>query len=165
MQTEAGEYIVGAYLQHFHGCGIILYNVRPPGGSIAGLNELDVLGLNLVEKTAFLCEVTTHLHGMRPKTCLKMEAKHRIQKQYAQAHLSGFTVRYMVWSPRVFPAQVKQLEAVGFEVVVNAAFTRAVQQLREIARKTKHDTGNSFMRTLQILEHLKPEPAAKRAEA
>lgn len=87
---------VGAYLQHRYDCGIILYNVRPPGGKLAGLNELDVIGLNLPAKQAFLCEVTTHLHGMRPQMVVKMPEKHRQQKLYANAHLQGFAVRYQI---------------------------------------------------------------------
>jgi hypothetical protein len=155
MATEAGEFIVGAYLQHIHKCGIILYNVRPPGGRLAGLNELDVIGLNLPAKEAFMCEVTTHLHGMRPQMVLRMPRKHEQQKLYAKAHLQGFSVRYQVWSPLVTPKQSETLRAVGFEVIVNADFTRAVEELKQIAKETKYDTGNPFMRTLQILGHLK----------
>lgn len=156
MPTEAGEHIVGAYLQHIYRCGVILYNARPPGGKLAGLSELDVIGLNLRDKAAFLCEVTTHLHGMRPQAVKKIEQKHVIQMQYAAEMLPGFSVRYMLWSPRVFPRQVAELRSLtSSELVVNEDFTRAVEQLRAIARKAKHDTGNPFMRTLQILEHLR----------
>lgn len=155
MPTEAGEYIVGAYLQHIHGCGIILYNVRPPGGKLEGLRELDVLGLNLPENKGYLCEVTTHLHGMRPQTLEKMPAKHEQQKKYAAAHLGGFGVRYMLWSPLVTDSQAEALRKIGFEVVVNGDFTKAVDELKGIAKKTKHDTRNPFMRTLQILAHLR----------
>jgi hypothetical protein len=153
--TEAGEYIVGAYLQHVQDCGIVLYNVRNPGGGLAGLNELDVIGLNLPKKHAFLCEVTTHLHGMRPQVLDKMPAKHAQQQKYATEHLDGFAIRYMLWSPIVTPRQAERLREVGFEVVVNQDFADAVGKLRAIAKSTKHDTGNPFMRTLQILEHLK----------
>lgn len=155
MATEAGEFIVGAYLQEVEKCGIVLYNVRQPGGKLAGLNELDVIGLNLPARTAFLCEVTTHLHGMRPQMLLKMPSKHEQQKKYAADHLQGFAVRYMLWSPRVTPKQAEALQAVGFEVVVNGDFTNKVKELQVRARQTKHDTGNPFMRTLQILAHLK----------
>jgi hypothetical protein len=156
LATEAGEFIVGAYLTHIHNCGIILYNTRPPGGKLAGLNELDVIGLNLPEKKAFLCEVTTHLHGMRPATLDKMPAKHRQQKLYALSHLNGFATRYMVWSPLVTPRQAEALRQVGFdEVIVNADYTRAVDELRKVARSTKADLGNPFMRTIQILAHLR----------
>lgn len=156
MATEAGEYIVGAYLQHICDCGVILYNTRLPGGKLTGLNELDVLGLNLPNKAAYLCEVTTHLHGMRPQAASKAEAKLIYQRLYAEKALQGFRVRHMLWSPLVAPGLVKKLKQTEFELVINADFTRAVEQLEVIAKETKHDTGNPFMRTLQILAHLKP---------
>ena len=65
MKTEIGEYIVGAYLKQKCGCDFVDYNVRPPGGGLEGLAELDVVGLNFEKGQAFLCEVTTHLHGLR----------------------------------------------------------------------------------------------------
>ena len=68
MITDVGEYIVGAYLKLILKCDIIDYNIRPPGGGLEGLHELDVLGLNFKKRTAYLCEVTTHIRG--PKTGL-----------------------------------------------------------------------------------------------
>lgn len=58
-----GELIVGAYLKQIEGCDFIEYNVRSRGGGLKGLDELDVIGLNFVTNTAYLCEVTTHLLG------------------------------------------------------------------------------------------------------
>jgi hypothetical protein len=84
--TEAGEYIVGAYLQHFHDCDIVVYNERQKGGKLAGLSELDVVGLNLVKQEAFLCEVTTHILGMLIKdvayTIDKVKRKYKAQQGY-----------------------------------------------------------------------------------
>ena len=60
MLTDIGEYIVGTYLQLIEECDFIDYNVRPPGGGLKGLSELDVVGLNLHTSTAYLCEVITH---------------------------------------------------------------------------------------------------------
>lgn len=156
MATEAGEFIVGAYLQHVCDCPVVLYNSRLPGGGLKGLPELDVIGINLRARTAFLCEVTTHLHGMRPAAVKKIQTKHDKQKHYGAAMLDGYALRFQLWSPRVFPGQVAELNAVeGLELIVNGDYRKAVEQLRAIAKKTKHDTGNPFMRTLQILEHLK----------
>ena len=45
MLTDVGEYLVGAYLQLFENCDFVDYNVRPPGGGMKGLGELDVVGL------------------------------------------------------------------------------------------------------------------------
>lgn len=63
MKTEMGEYVVGGYLKIIKGCDFIDYNVRPPGGGLEGLNEIDVVGLDFRKKTVFLCEVTTHIIG------------------------------------------------------------------------------------------------------
>lgn len=156
MATEAGEFVVGAYLTHLRGCGIILYNTRPPGGKLAGLHELDVIGLNLAEKKAYLCEVTTHLRGLRPVTLERIPAKHKQQKLYAENHLAGFATRFMFWSPLVTPRQAEALRLVGFDdVIVNGDYTRAVDELRKVAKGTKADLGNPFMRTIQILAHLR----------
>ena len=64
MKTEMGEYLVGAYLRIIKGCDFIDYNVRRPGGGMSGLDELDVIGLDFKDRTAYLCEVTTHLDGL-----------------------------------------------------------------------------------------------------
>lgn len=57
MATEMGEYLVGAYLQLEQQCDVLSFNVRPPGGGLKGLQELDVVGLNFKTNTAYLCEV------------------------------------------------------------------------------------------------------------
>src|SRR2546425_5073707 len=102
---EVGVYIVGAYLKLIEGCDFVDYNVRPPGGGLKGLEELDVVGLRLKDHTVFLCEVTTHLWGLRHKTSAKaverMKKKHERQRQYAQDYLRQFTPKYMMWSPVV----------------------------------------------------------------
>ena len=48
MNTEMGEYIVGSYLNLIVKCNVVDYNVRRPGGRLIGLNELDVMGLELL---------------------------------------------------------------------------------------------------------------------
>lgn len=65
MAVEMGEYVAGAYLKLVLGCDFIDYNVRPPGGGLEGLGELDVVGLDFKAQTAYLCEVTTHVRGLR----------------------------------------------------------------------------------------------------
>jgi hypothetical protein len=41
------------------------------------------------------------------------------------------------------------------QLIINDEYTKCVDELRELARKQTHDSGNPFFRTLQILEHLK----------
>ena len=71
MSPEIGEKLVGAYLKVIEKCDFISYNVRPPGGGRRGLEELDVVGLKFADKTAFLCEVTTHLRSMLYKDTMR----------------------------------------------------------------------------------------------
>ena len=163
MKTEIGEYIVGAYLKMIENCIFVDYNVRPPGGGLKGLAEFDVLGLNFETKTAYLCEVTTHilglLYGKGPDaTFNKVREKHKRQKEYAGRYLKEFkTVRFMFWSPIVsrgkLSAQLTTLKSL--ELVINEEYTAKVDLLRSRAKEVTQDTGNPFFRTLQILERLR----------
>lgn len=114
MKTNIGEYIVGAYLKIIKYCDFVDYNVRHPGGGLKGLNELDVVGLDFKNKKAYLCEVTTHITGLLYKdnktTVKRIKNKHKIQKEYAEAHLSSFPVRYyMFWSGLLLSLKVTLL--------------------------------------------------------
>ncbi|MDP1690346.1 MAG: hypothetical protein Q8L52_04085 [bacterium] len=161
--TDIGEYIVGAYLKIVEGCDVIDYNVRPLGGGLKGLGELDVIGMNFKTKTVFICEVTTHLCGLQygvgyEGTFKKVESKHKRQIAYAKEYLNAFdTKRFMLWSPRVPIGKmtVELAKLKKLELVINGEYTKKVDELRSIAKKTTNDMGNPFFRTLQILEHLR----------
>lgn len=45
MSPEMGEYVVGAVLRLIENCDVVDYNVRPPGGGMAGLGELGLASL------------------------------------------------------------------------------------------------------------------------
>lgn len=162
MLTDVGEYIVGAYLQLIEGCDFIDYNVRVPGGGLEGLGELDVIGLNFSNNTAYLCEVTTHIRGLQygnnQATVERIRHKHERQRAYAQNHLTQFNnFVYMLWSP-VVPVgyQTEHLAQIeGLQLVINGEYKRRVEQLRELAGSTTHDARNPFFRILQILEHMR----------
>lgn len=162
IKTDIGEYIVGAYLKIIKECDFVDYNVRPPGGGLEGLNELDVVGLDFKNKTAYLCEVTTHIRGVLYKnnitTVNKINIKYKRQKEYANKYLSDFPKRYfMFWSPVVPKGYVtKELEKIdGLELVINVKYTQCIDELRLKAKELTNDVGNPFFRMLQILEHLK----------
>jgi len=113
MLTDIGEYIVGAYLKLELNCKFVDYNVRPPGGGLPGLEELDVLGLDLENSLAYLCEVTTHIRGLlygdNKTTVERIRKKYERQKQYASKYLNRFDkIRYMFWSPVVPKGYVTQ---------------------------------------------------------
>ena len=162
MKTEVGEYIVGAYLKIIKECDFVDYNVRPPGGGLEGLNELDVVGLDFKNKIAYLCEVTTHIIGLLYKdnrtTVERIKTKYERQKEYANKQLLDFSNRhFMFWSPVVPKGYItSELEKIdGLELVINRKYTQCIDELKEKAKKKTNDEGNPFFRMLQILEHLR----------
>lgn len=160
---EMGEYVVGAYLKLVERCDVVDYDVRLPGGGLAGLNELDVVGFCFKEGKAFLCEVTTHIDGVlygssSRDTLAKLRSKHEHQKVYADAMLASFPNRvYQFWSPRVPKGKLLDglADLTDLEVIANGDYTRRVRELEKMAKKAHHDTGNPFFRALQILGALR----------
>ena len=169
MQTDIGEYIVGAYLAIIADCPFVQYNVRAPGGGLDGLNELDVVGLNVDTGTAYLCEVATHLDGLNygtgnAATIARIAKKHEWQRGYATEHLVAFPQRhYMLWSPVVpIGALTAGLGTLAdLELVINGDYTARIAALRARAWQNTADHNNPFFRTLQILEHLKESPPSR----
>ena len=171
MNTDIGEYIVGAYLQIIKGCDLVCYNLRISEGKLKGLNELDVLGLDLKNKTAYLCEVTTHIKGLLYKnnnqTIKKIKDKYNFQKKYANKCLPKyFKKEYMFWSPVVPKGKLtkvfnKNKKFNGLKFVINEKYTECINELREKAKELSNDTGNTAFRLLQIIEHLKNKQLEK----
>ncbi len=162
MITDVGEYIVGAYLKLVQKCDFVDYNVRPPGGGLKGLGELDVLGLDFESSTAYLCEVTTHIRGLlyrnNEETVRRIANKHQRQVEYAKKYLANFSNHvFMFWSPVVPKGYITRgLQNIpNLELVINGEYKRRIERLRELAKKMTHDTRNPFFRMLQILEHLR----------
>lgn len=162
MLTDIGEFFVGAHLQLVVGCNVVDYNVRPPGGGLEGLSELDVVGFNFKTNTAFLCEVTTHIRGLQYKnnqeTVDRIKRKHIRQRQYAEKYLSNFkTIRCQFWSPVVPKGYLTEHLAMieTLELIINGEYKKRVQELKNLAAKETHDARNPVFRVLQILEHLR----------
>ncbi len=162
MNTEMGEYLVGACLKLLKDCDFVDYHVRRPGGGLAGLNEIDVVGLDFKSKTAYLCEVTTHLEGLlygagAKDTVDRIQKKYESLRGYAKDYLSDFpTQHFMFWSPVVTWSVEAELQRIkGLELVVNKEYADYIGALRELAKKGTHDTGNPAFRVLQILGHLR----------
>ena len=160
MKTEIGEYIVGAYLKIIKDCDFVDYNVRPRGGKLEGLNELDVIGINFKDDSAYLCEATTHITGLLiadyNTTINKIKQKHKKQKEYAKKYLKTFSKHYfMFWSPIVSKRMVIEFKKIkDLELVVNKQYAFCINELKEKAREMTNDTGNPFFRMLQIIERV-----------
>ena len=162
MLTDVGEYLVGAHLQLIEGCDFVDYNVRPPGGGLEGLEELDVVGLNFGTRSAILCEVTTHIRGLNygsnEESVKRIEKKSLRQKAYAKKFLGTFdSVRFQFWSPYVPRGYItERLEKIeGLELVINDIYKKKVNSLQELASRETQDTRNPVFRVLQILAHMR----------
>lgn len=163
MSADVGEYLVGAYLKVIKKCDVVDYNVRSPQVGIAGLAELDVMGLDFPNKRVYLCEVATHLGGLEygkgyQDSAERIRKKFECQKAYADSYLSDFKDRvYMFWAPRVPQgALTERLLAIeGLTIVINKEYSARVEELRKAARLTTKHIGNPVFRLFQILEHLR----------
>lgn len=162
MLTDVGEHLVGAYLQLHDECDVVDYNVRPPGGGLEGLGELDVVGFNFKTKSVLLCEVTTHIRGLlyvnNSQTVERIAKKHQRQKEYARRYLRNFeTIHYQFWSPVVPKGYITEnLASIeSLELIVNGEYKMRVDKLQERARRTTYDARNTVFRVLQILGHLR----------
>ncbi len=171
MLTDIGEFIVGGYLQLKLECDVVDYNVRPPGGGLQGLEELDVVGLNLKQHKAYLCEVTTHIRGLQYKdnktTAERVQQKHERQVWYGKNYLHDFSCEYMFWSPVVpvgyITDRLEQLP--NLQLIINGEYKRRIGELRQLAAQTTHDARNPFFRMLQIIEHMRDDPTPKNRRA
>lgn len=162
MSADAGEQIVGCYLQKIELCDFVSYNIRPPGGGRGSLSELDVIGMRLRDKRVFLCEVAIHLNGFNygkgsQQDIQRVINKYDVQRDYAANHLKDFTPEFMLWSP-FFPSSGKVYDAVnslnGLQLVANDDFKECLNKLRSLAASETHDSGNDFFRLLQITERI-----------
>ena len=153
--TEIGEELVGAYLTEIKACDYVMYGVRSTVPGVEGLNELDVVGLNLENRDAYLCEVTTHLGGMDWSAIRRVPKKHEFQKLYAKKYLRDFRhIEFSLWSPRVVGKKVDAIRIKGLELVINEEFTKRMNELTARAKKDHHPTNNTAYRLIQILENL-----------
>ena len=167
-----GERLVGDYLRHIKGCDFVDFNVYTK----AAQGEIDVIGVNLMRKKVFICEVATHLttglqytKNARPDTARRLIAKFRKDIAYGSEAFVGYEVTYMLWSPvvrrskgKVEYNQFAHLDQIKNEVkaqanvdvvfVVNEGYIAAVDELRKVARNETKELKSPVMRFLQIDE-------------
>lgn len=146
-----------------------------------------MIGLNIVNKEIYVCEVAAHIHGLqyvdpqkrRPDTENRFIHKFTKDKEYVQNHFDNFTQYYMLWSPIVksskegakYDALKSVLSAkeylkksdIDLELVINERYHDAIQDLRKQALKQTHELSNSsVLRYLQIEEYLNKYLFAKK---
>ncbi len=155
---EIGEYLVGAHLKVIEGCDVVDYHVRF-GDDDA--EAVDVVGVDLSDKTIYLCGVATHLGGLRVGTTNHETIEHVSEKietfrKYADAKLGDFSHRFMFWSPIVESGYLENrlAEIDGLKLIANSDYKKAVDELTGKARTDKRNISNPAFRMLQILGSL-----------
>jgi len=148
---DIGQQLVGAYLKLVKGCGVVDY----------GVDDVDVLGLNVNAKRAYACVVATHPGGLKfgdtnHETIKTLAEKHERQVLHAGTALKGFDTTFMLWSPNVERGYLvgRLNEIGGLDLVVNRDYKAAVDELTAIARKQHADSTNPAFRMLQILANI-----------
>jgi hypothetical protein len=185
VSPQLGEQLVGAYHKLVNDCEIVSYNQR---SKVEGDQmEIDVLAINSEggSQTVYVCEVITHLHGMRysgsPNTEnwegygseMYQNTLERILRKFDSDH--GYVTRvfddaeeyvFQLWSPVVPEGQLTDglseleqrfEEQVGeeLELMINNAYSERIDELRNLASQNKKDYGEPAFRFLQILEHMR----------
>ena len=159
--TDIGEYFVGAYLEHIKNCDVVIYNVKDHSKTgLIAQNEIDVLGISLSTKAAYLCEVKTHITGFNPTA--RTNRVQLISKQfvamnnYASTKLVGFECELMFWAPKVTNKSLLVEISKNYNtsnIVINAQYKSALEDLIKFAAKHTSNFENPFLRTLQIAKH------------
>lgn len=167
-----GERLVGDYLRYIKGCDFVDFNVytkRTQG-------EIDVIGVNLTDRKAYICEVVTHLttgiqyvKNARPDTSERLIKKFLKDIQYGAEAFQDFDVSYMLWSPVVRQSsgklqynqfahlkrverEVRTLTGITVTMVINHAYVAAIDELRDFAKTETKELKSPVMRFLQIEE-------------
>jgi hypothetical protein len=167
-----GERLVGDYLRYVKGCDFVNFNVY----TMATQGEIDVVGVALATKHAYVCEVVTHLttgiqyvKNARPDTADRLIRKFLKDIQYGTDAFAGYTVRYMLWSPvarrskgkpeydqflhlKRVEEEVKSKTGIELDLVINQAYVDAIDALRAFARNETKELKSPVMRFLQIEE-------------
>jgi hypothetical protein len=170
-QPKAGELLVGAYLRVVKECELVMYNQR--SSEQGDQLEIDVIGVTDTEdggQEVYICEVTTHLGGLRygsyQESFDNLRKKFRSDRDYiTEIFNSADLYKFQLWSPVVpfgLEKRLPELDAVfdgrddmELELVINEDYSRKINALQDKAGSTKKQYGELGFRVLQILEHMK----------
>ena len=170
-----GEQIVGEYLKWIKHCDFVGYNTSTD----CEQGEIDVIGMNTVDKRVYVCEVATHMQtGLNYTKNKKPDNINRFCKKfsksiaYAKRSFKGYDQKFMLWSPLVKKSnpgskhnQIDDIEeirkkiksdfGINLEIICNKDYYSCIQELKEFAKKETKEMKNPIIRAYQIEEKLK----------
>lgn len=170
-QPKAGELLVGAYFRLVKQCDLVMYNQRSP--EQGEQMEVDIIAVKSNDsggQDVYICEVTTHLGGIRYGTI--QESFERFQNKFesdrkyiTKLFKNADTYKFQLWSPAVtigleerFPELetiFEDREDMELDFIVNKEYTSRIKELQENAGSTTKQYNELGIRLLQILGHLK----------
>ncbi len=154
--TDIGEYFVGAYLEQFLSCEIVVYNITD--NNFNTQNEIDVIGISMKNNTAYLCEVKTHIKGFnttsRTNRVNLINGQFAAMDLYAKRNLSNIAkCEIMFWALKVTNKQLLQALNNNYapaNIIINTDYTKAMKILANHAATSTNEFKNPFLRALQI---------------
>lgn len=168
-----GEEICGEFLNHIEKCDFVTYNIRNP--DIQG--EIDVIGIKLLDKVIFVCEVATHTGGLSYVTDKKPDNYNRFYSKfekdigYAKKYFEGFEIVPMLWSPVVrisgtkakynphsellrLKEEINSKFNLDLKLIINGEYNLALDSLKKYASTTTAAFTSPVMRLYQIQSSL-----------
>lgn len=173
---NVGEQLVSSYLRYIRECDFVQTNLYTIASGAQG--EIDVVGVNLKEQTAYICEVAIHLttglqyvKDKRPNNVQKLTEKFSRDIEYAKKYLREYNQIFMLWSPIVrnsrgqaeynqrahlteIRSNIQTKYGVELQCVVNEAFEKCLTEMREFAGRQTVELQCPLMRLFQIEHYL-----------
>ena len=173
---NAGEHLVGQYLRQIKNCDFVEYNLQ----TIFKQGEIDVVGIDSVQKKIYICEVATHLEtglqyvkNKRPDNVNRFISKFEKNIKYAKTNFKEYNCFFMLWTPIIkipkreitINSQLRDIQEIEehlekkhnikLEIIYNEKYLDCINELREKAKNTTQEMKSPIMRFLQIEEKLK----------
>ena len=177
MSHNIGEEIVGTYLKVIKGCEFVDYNIN----TTESQGEIDVIGVDNINKKVYICEVAIHLEtGLqytnlvtkRPDNTSRLISKFEKDAHYARQRFENFENIFMFWSPivkapknetrynqltSVKDAQtyLKEKSNIDLILVVNEDFQKCLEELKDYSWQQSQELKTPVLRLMQIEEKLR----------
>ena len=167
MTHNIGEEIAGAYLKVIKNCDFVDYNINTMPDT---QGEIDVIGVDTINKKVYVCEVAIHLEtGLRytnPDNTTKFISKFEKDILYTNKRFDkSYKKIYMLWSPIVKKHQLdsvskvknhlKDKHEVDLDLIINDKFQECLNNLRDYTSGQTNELNIPILRLMQIEEKLK----------
>jgi Holliday junction resolvase-like predicted endonuclease len=170
-----GEELVAAYLEYIKGCEFVQKNLYTPDTQ----GEIDVVAINLKQKSVYICEVAIHLTtGLRyvkdrqPNNVNKLTDKFSKDIDYANKYFEGYEKYFMLWTPIIKNSResskhnqfrdleeinknIRQKYGVEIDFITNDRFLDCLTEMRKYVSNETKDIKSPVLRLMQIEEYLK----------